>query len=260
MAVNNDQLRSSDKEALVGGGRWLTKNDSPYQKHTFRTNDGLTLMSAEPLHKTLWQDNQGLAKECLAHPFVRGLGDGSLDPEVFKRYVAQDAFFLQAFFSAYALGAVRAVERREVVRRLHGLMGGVLDEVKFHESYADSLAIDLGNVRLHPATRAYTDFLLRTAWTTEVGEIMAAMTPCMRLYAYLGKELARGDHSQNPYREWIDTYSSAEFEALAAELESLLDQLAEGTDRVSQAYRYAMRCELHFFSASFDEGAVDALA
>ena len=260
MAVNNDQLRSSDKEALIGGGRWLTKNDSPYQKHTFRTNDGLTLMSAEPLHKTLWQDNQGLAKECLAHPFVRGLGDGSLDPEVFKRYVAQDAFFLQAFFSAYALGAVRAVERREVVRRLHGLMGGVLDELKFHESYADSLAIDLGNVRLHPATRAYTDFLLRTAWTTEVGEIMAAMTPCMRLYAYLGKELARGDHSQNPYREWIDTYSSAEFEALAAELESLLDQLAEGTDRVSQAYRYAMRCELDFFSASFDEGAVDALA
>ena len=260
MAVNNDQLRWSDKEALVGGGRWLTKNDSPYQKHTFRTNDGLTLMPAEPLHKTLWQDNQGLAKECLAHPFVRGLGDGSLDPEVFKRYVAQDAFFLQAFFSAYALGAVRAVERREVVRRLHGLMGGVLDELKLHESYADSLAIDLGNVRLHPATRAYTDFLLRTAWTTEVGEIMAAMTPCMRLYAYLGKELALGDHSQNPYHEWIDTYSSAEFEALAAELESLLDQLAEGTDRVSQAYRYAMRCELDFFSASFDEGAVDALA
>jgi thiaminase/transcriptional activator TenA len=211
-------------------------------------------MATEPLHKTLWQENQALAEECLAHPFVRGLGDGSLDPEVFKRYVAQDAFFLQAFFSAYALGAVRAVARREVVRRLHRLMGGVLDELKLHESYAESLAIDLGNVRPHPATRAYTDFLLRIAWTTEVGEIMAAMTPCMRLYAYLGQELALGDHFQNPYREWIDTYSSAEFEALAAELESLLDQLAEGTHSVSQAYRYAMRCELDFFSASLDEG------
>ena len=73
------------------------------------------LMSAVPLHKTLWQDNQALAEECLAHPFVRGLGDGSLDPEVFKHYVPQDAFFLEAFFSAYALGAVRAVERRQVV-------------------------------------------------------------------------------------------------------------------------------------------------
>ena len=211
-------------------------------------------MAAEPLHKTLWQGNQALAEECLAHPFVRGLGDGTLDPEVFKHYLAQDAFFLQAFFSAYVLGAVRAVERWEVVQRLHRLMRGVLDELKLHEGYAKSLAIDLGNVRPHPATRAYTDFLLRTAWTAEVGEIMAAMTPCMRLYAYLGQELAREDHSQNPFREWIETYSSEEFEALAAELESLLDQLAEGTHRVSLAYRYAMRCELGFFSASLDEG------
>ena len=52
-------------------------------------------MAAEPLHKTLWQGNQALAEECLAHPFVRGLGDGTLDPEVFKHYLAQDAFFLQ---------------------------------------------------------------------------------------------------------------------------------------------------------------------
>ena len=48
-------------------------------------------MSAEPLHKSLWQGNQALAEECLAHPFIRGLGDGSLDREDFKHYVAQDA-------------------------------------------------------------------------------------------------------------------------------------------------------------------------
>lgn len=211
-------------------------------------------MSGQPLHQALWQRNQALAAECSAHPFVRGLGDGSLSSEVFKLYVAQDAFFLRAFFSAYALGAVRAVESPEVVRRFHGLMRGVLDELKLHEGYAESLGIDLADVRPHPATRAYTDFLLRTAWTAELGEIVAAMTPCMRLYAYLGQQLASGDRSRNPYQEWIDTYSSAEFEALAAELESLLDRLAEETHGVSRAYRYAMRCELDFFSASLGEG------
>ena len=204
-------------------------------------------MSDEPLHVTLWKENRALAEECLAHPFVRGLGDGRLDPETFKEYVAQDAFFLRAFFSAYALAAVRAVERLEVAQRLHGLMRGVLDELKLHEGYAESLGIDLENVRPHPATRAYTDFLLRTAWTAEVGEIVAAMTPCMRLYAYLGQELAAGDHSQNPYRKWIETYSSEEFEALTTQVESLLDHLADGTLGVAFAYRYAMRCELDFF-------------
>ena len=212
-------------------------------------------MAAEPLHVTLWRWNRALAEECLAHPFVRGLGDGSLDPEDFKHYVAQDAFFLRAFFSAYALAAVRAVERVEVVQRLHSLMRGVLDELKLHEGYAERLAIDVVNVQPYPATRAYTDFLLRTAWTAEVGEIMAAMTPCMRLYAYLGQELAVGDHSQNPYRAWTETYSSEEFEALASELESLLDQLADDKREVRFAYRYAMRCELDFFSASLAEGS-----
>lgn len=211
-------------------------------------------MSDEPLHVTLWRENRALAEECLAHPFVRGLGDGRLDPETFKEYVAQDAFFLRAFFSAYALAGVRAVERLEVAQRLHGLMRGVLDELKLHEGYAESLAIDLENIRPHWAASAYTDFLLRTAWTAEVGEIMAAMTPCMRLYAHLGQELAAGDHSQNPYRKWIGTYSSEEFEALATELESLLDELAHNTRGVSFAYRYAMRCELDFFSASLAEG------
>ncbi len=212
-------------------------------------------MSDEPLHVTLWRENRALAEECLAHPFVRGLGNGSLDPEDFKHYVAQDAFFLRAFFSAYALAAVQAVERSAVIRRLHGLMRGVLDELKLHEGYAESLAIDLENIRPHRAARAYTDFLLRTAWTAEVGEIMAAMTPCMRLYAYLGQELAAGDHSQNPYRKWIETYSSEKFEAQARELESLLDQLADHTREVRFAYRYAMRCELDFFSASLAEGS-----
>ena len=211
-------------------------------------------MSAEPLHVTLWKQNRVLAEECLAHPFIHGLGEGNLETEVFKRYVAQDAFFLRAFFSAYALAAVRAMERLEVVERLHRLMRGVLDELSLHEGYAESLAIDLENIRPHPATRAYTDFLLRTAWTADVGEIMAAMTPRMRLYAYLGQRLAVSDHSRNPYREWIETYSTDEFEALAVELESLLDLLADDAPAVAIAYGYAMRCELDFFSASLAEG------
>lgn len=44
--------------------------------------------------------------------------------------------------------------------------------------------------------------------------IIAAMTPCMRLYAFLGQEIERcvRPESNHPYQEWIDTYSSADFE------------------------------------------------
>jgi len=52
------------------------------------------------LSARLWSDNRDLAADALAHPFVRRLGDGSLDREIFAGYVAQDAFFLESFARA----------------------------------------------------------------------------------------------------------------------------------------------------------------
>ena len=64
------------------------------------------------LHDSLWQQNTRVAEACLHHPFVRGLADGTLESETFKRYVAQDAFFLNAFARAYALAAACQSFRR----------------------------------------------------------------------------------------------------------------------------------------------------
>lgn len=79
----------------------------------------------------------------------------------------------------------------------------------------------------------YTDFLLATASgkvegvkgpgklatpfekTKVAAYTLGAMTPCMSLYAYLGKEfealldLHEGSH---PYRKWIENYSSEGFQ------------------------------------------------
>jgi thiaminase/transcriptional activator TenA len=49
------------------------------------------------LARTLWQANAAWAQKILVHPFVQGLGDGSLATASFKSYVAQDAYFLDAF-------------------------------------------------------------------------------------------------------------------------------------------------------------------
>ena len=197
----------------------------------------------------LWEANGDLAQASLEHRFVRGLGDGTLPLERFRWYVAQDAFFLEGFARAYALALAHAPDAAGM-RGFAGLVAGVIEELRLHEGYAGRWGADLGGVVPAEATLAYTDFLLSTAALKGVGETCAAMTPCMRLYAFLGRSLAeRGYDEGNPYAEWIRTYSDPGFEDLALKLEALLDRYADDSPATRSAYRRAMALELAFFEA-----------
>jgi thiaminase/transcriptional activator TenA len=201
------------------------------------------------LHDVLWQSNFDLTRSCLAHPFVQALGNGSLSEDLFRGFVAQDTFFLRAFQKAYALALARS-EDAEMTAVFSDLIAGVTEELKVYDAYATELGIDLQSVVPNPACGAYTDFLLRTAWHASLAEIVAAMTPCMRLYAYLGGELVRTCRPQHPYRRWIEAYSGEEFQGLADRLEVLLDRLGVDWAAVRDGYRYALQCELDFFTAA----------
>ena len=201
------------------------------------------------LHDVLWRTNLDLARSCLAHPFVQALGDGSLSMDLFRGFVAQDMFFLRAFQKAYALALARS-EDAETIAVFCDLIAGVTEELKVHRAYATELGIDLERVVPNRACGAYTDFLLRTAWHAPLAEIVAAMTPCMRLYAYLGEELVRMCGPQHPYQRWIEAYRGEEFQRLVKRLEELLDRVGCDRSAVRDGYRYALECELEFFTAA----------
>jgi thiaminase/transcriptional activator TenA len=196
----------------------------------------------------LWKANGEAAQRILAHGFVRGLGDGTLPVNSFKGYVAQDAYFLEAFARAYAFCLANSTERAN----LHGfaeLIAGVLEELKLHAGYAARWKVDLSCVTPIAATQAYVDFLLETAQGGNLGETIAAMTPCMRLYAFLGQMLSRAEAAPF-YSEWIRTYADPGFEALAVRLEELLDAHATDSEAVRANYRRAMDLEYGFFDAN----------
>ena len=199
------------------------------------------------LSAQLWSDSADVAADVLAHPFVRGIGDGSLPKEAFAGYLAQDAFFLESFARAYALALARSTDTSTLLT-LADLLAGVRQELGLHASYAGSWGIDMAGVEPLPATLAYTEFLLATAATGGVGMVFAAMTPCMRLYAWLGAALDAG--AAGPYAQWVQTYADPSFEALASRLERLLDEHADDRPAVRAAYRRAMHLELAFFDAA----------
>ena len=98
------------------------------------------------------------------HPFIRGIGDGTLDPEQFRDYVRQDYLFLIDYGRLLALACARA-PRLELMERFAELTHSTLrTEMDLHRAYAADWGIshqELERERPHPATRAYTDFLLQ---------------------------------------------------------------------------------------------------
>jgi len=200
------------------------------------------------LAQRLWDINGDLAARIRIHDFVQGLGDGSLPIDSFKRYVAQDAYFLDAFARAYAFCLANGTSRDDLYVFTE-LIVGVVEELKLHKSYTERLQIDLLGVTPIAATKFYVEFLLNTARRGKLGETIAAMTPCMRLYAWLGQSLAKTKVAPT-YADWVKTYSDPGFEALAARLEALLDAHATDTAAVRANYRRAMELEYSFFAAN----------
>ena len=198
----------------------------------------------------LWRRSRDLADACLEHPFVQGIASGDLPLERFRVYVAQDAYFLEAFARGYALALARCPDR-EGIGVLKDLLVGVFEELHLHQGYAERWGISLSPEPL-PATSAYCDFLLSTASLEPSGHTVAAMTPCMRLYAFLGQQLSSKLNPESPYREWVETYSGAEVEALASRLEELLGRYGGDPERLAWLYRRAMELELAFFQAAWE--------
>jgi thiaminase (transcriptional activator TenA) len=196
----------------------------------------------------LWTASADLAEACLTHAFVDGIASGALARERFVFYVEQDAWFLTAFSRAYALAIAKAPDVATMAQ-LRALLDGVGDELDLHRGYAERWGADL-DPEPAPATLAYTDFLLRVAWSEPVGRIIAAMTPCMRLYAHLGQRLEAA--ADSPYREWVETYGDPQFDELARTVEALLDDHDDGSEDIARHYRTAMVRELGFFDQAAD--------
>lgn len=195
----------------------------------------------------LWTENADVVAEVLANPFVRGIGEGSLNRDLFAGYIAQDAFFLESFARAYGLALARSSDTVTLMT-FADLLAGVREELGLHASYAASWGIDMAVVEPSAATLAYTEFLLATAATSDLGVVCAAMTPCMRLYAHIGTTL--NADTAGPYAQWVRTYADPGFEEVAAQLELLLDRHAGDVRAARIAYRRAMRLELAFFDAA----------
>lgn len=209
-----------------------------------RFTDRLRLL-ADPI----WEEQH-------AHPFIRGLADGSLPVDSFRRWLLQDYLFLVEYCRMLAYAAARAPDLATATRLADVLHATLHEEMAFHRQCAAEFGIDgrgLANGEMAEMARAYADHLLRVAVAEDFAQLSCALLPCMWGYSELGQRLAREPSSPEPrYRAWIETYSDPGFAELAGWCRELVDRIAAdagpGTrSRMEREFLVSSRFELAFW-------------
>ena len=194
----------------------------------------------------------------LAHPTVRGIAAGDLEPGRFRAWLVQDYLFLLDYVRLFAHAAARAPDTETLGRLVDLAYSTFHQELSLHRGYAAEFGLaeaDLDRAEKSPVCAAYTDFLLRTAATSDFAEVLAALLPCMWGYSELGRSMAAKGLPADPrYRRWIETYADPGFAALAAWCADLLDRAADGLPVArlavcERAFLASLRHELAFWDA-----------
>jgi thiaminase/transcriptional activator TenA len=200
----------------------------------------------------------------VAHPFVRGLADGSLPEAAFRHYLVQDYLFLLHFARAYALAVYKADDLDDMRQAAAMVAALVDDEMKLHVKYCAGWGMReaaMAAAPEDPACIAYTRYVLERGLAGDLLDLHAALAPCVVGYAEIGARLAADPATRldgNPYRDWIEMYAGEDYQQVARTEVAQLDKLysrrgGPGRDAaLRQVFATATRLEIGFWQMGLD--------
>jgi len=196
------------------------------------------------------------------HPFVQGIGKGTLPKDKFIFYLKQDYVYLIDFARYFALIASRAANLTLMTGFAELLHATLKYEMDLHRGICADFGItaeELEQTRMVPDTLNYTSFLIKSAYLGTTGETLAGFLPCAWGYVEIAQRLkARGLPDEKHYRQWIETYSSDEFDGLVLYYRDVIDQYSKTASAEEKAsmhhiFETSSRLEYMFWEMAWNE-------
>ena len=131
----------------------------------------------------------------------------------------------------FALGLVKSHNEKDL-RMFASLITATIDtENAVHREYLKRLGITremIDNSKMGIVNESYTNYMLSVGFKDGLAEIATAVLSCSWSYKYIGDYVKiTGNLENNPYIEWIDEYSSAEYSAANDEIINFIDAVTE---------------------------------
>ena len=169
----------------------------------------------------------------IRHPFVLGLGSGTLPPDSFKYYLVQDYLFLNHYARVACQAASKAPKLADVFAQAEYVLS-VREELKMHLEYCSThFGIEeaaMAATPEHHACSAYTTFVREIGEREDWLAMQVALAPCMYGYKIVGEYLSTWDGSvrgrDNKYWSWVEQYTGNEYREAVAQSTELLEKYA----------------------------------
>ena len=203
-----------------------------------------------------WKAAEPIYQDIINHPFIKELAAGTLAPEKFDRYLAQDELYVGNYGRQMFELAELIPDPAQHDMFCEFAKEGIEGEKAMHALLIDRFGI-VTQVQPSSVTAAYNAHTQEAiaSGSKELG--LAAMLPCMWVYNEVGLHILRiASVEGNPYREWIQEYGNEAFTEGVAQVLKLADEYAADADeatrkRMISTYVEATRFEYLFWDYGY---------
>ncbi|HVB13145.1 MAG TPA: TenA family protein [Candidatus Dormibacteraeota bacterium] len=216
-------------------------------------------MSGHAFTDQLWMSGRRIFEQISTHPFVKGIGDGSLPQAQFHFFLTQDQIFLDYYARSLCALAVRAADRNEALLFSQDAVTVLESEQEAESRWLDGLTMGGSAVPALPAptTLGYGNYLLASTLTAGRLEALTAVLPCYWVYSAVGQMLARRGSPSVLYQEWIGVYADPDFDLIVNRVRQVIDaeSVHQPEERIAAAevsFLTAMRYEWAFWDMAWN--------
>jgi len=217
-------------------------------------------MTKTSFYQEMRQKSDPVWQAIFNHPFVAGIGDGTLSQDRFEFYLKQDYIYLIDFSRVFALATAKSPQLSEMAYFATLLNATLNMEMDLHRRTCAAFGIsekELEQTAASMITLSYTNLLNRTCYEGNLADVLAVLLPCAAGYIEIGQKLKSAGLPENQfYQDWINTYASQDFADLTQWLKDKMDEYAENTSeryksRWFNFYLTSARFEYLFFDMSW---------
>ncbi len=205
-----------------------------------------------------WEAIQPIYQEILKMPFIEELKNGTLPLEKFQFYMLQDAKYLEHYGRALAALGSKAEDNEMALDFFEFGKNALIVERALHEAYFKQFKLEPNQeITIEPVCHHYIHFLKSTVAYDPIEVATAAILPCFWIYKEVGDHIYQNQNTDNnPYKNWIETYSGDEFAEGVKKALQYSNYMAEnstdkGRKAMLEAFIAASRLEFNFWDAAY---------